>query len=127
VTTSSPAAALAGSPTEALSDPVIWLVVLAASLGTFAIRLSFLALFGRLGEVPSGVERALRFVPAAVLTAIVVPRLVVPDGTLALGVGNERLLAGLVAAAVAWRTESMLWTIVVGMAALWTLEWLPLG
>jgi branched-subunit amino acid transport protein len=107
------------------SDVSIWLVVLAASLGTFAIRLSFLALFGRLGEVPPWLERALKFVPAAVLTALVAPRLVYLDGTLALGVGNDRLLAGALAAVVAWRTESMLWTIVVGMVALWTLAWLP--
>jgi branched-subunit amino acid transport protein len=112
---------------QQLGDASIWVVVLAASVGTFAIRLSFIALFGRLDEVPPGLERALQFVPAAVLTAIVVPRLVYLDGALALGVGNERLLAGALAAAVAWRTESMLWTIVVGMVALWTLEWLPPG
>lgn len=110
-----------------LDDGLVWLVVVAASAGTFAIRLSFIALFGRLNEIPSGVERALRFVPAAVLTAIVAPRLAYLDGTLALGLGNERLLAGLLATVVAWRTESMLWTIVAGMGALWTLEWLAAG
>jgi len=112
---------------QPLGDTSIWLVVLAASVGTFAIRLSFIALFGRLDEVPPGLERALKYVPAAVLTAIVAPRLVYLDGALALGADNTRLLAGLLAAVVAWRTESMLWTIVVGMVALWTLEWLPLG
>jgi len=114
--------------TEApLSDASIWFVVLAASAGTFAIRLSFVALFGRLGEVPSRLERSLAFVPAAVLTALVAPRLVYLDGALALGVGNERLVAGAIAGAVAWRTESLLWTIAVGMAALWALTWLPIG
>lgn len=111
---------------ESLGDGLVWFVILAASAGTFAIRLSFIALFGRLNDIPPGVERALRFVPAAVLTAIVAPRMVYLDGTLALGIGNERLLAGLLATVVAWRTESMLWTIVVGMVALWTLEWLPI-
>jgi len=110
-----------------LSDASLWVVVLAASAGTFAIRLSFLALFGRIGDVPPRLERALRFVPAAVLTALVAPRLVYLDGAFALGVGNERLVAGAVAAAVAWRTESMLWTIVVGMVTLWALAWLPVG
>ncbi|WP_276299787.1 AzlD domain-containing protein [Halorussus lipolyticus] len=111
---------------QPLGGVSIWLVVVGASVGTFAIRLSFIALFGRLGEVPPWLERALKFVPAAVLTALVVPRLVYLDGALALGVDNTRLLAGSLAAVVAWRTESMLWTIVVGMGALWTLEWLPL-
>ena len=113
--------------TEApLSNALVWVVILGASVGTFAIRLSFIALFGRF-DVPPRLEQALRFVPAAVLTALVAPRLVYLDGALALGLGNERLLAGALAAAVAWRTESMLWTIVVGMIALWSLEWLPLG
>jgi branched-subunit amino acid transport protein len=109
-----------------LSDALVWGVILAASAGTFAIRLSFIALFGRF-EIPPRLKQALRFVPAAVLTALVAPRLVYLDGALALGPGNERLLAGAVAGVVAWRTESMLWTIVVGMVALWTLEWLALG
>jgi branched-subunit amino acid transport protein len=109
-----------------LSDALLWVVILAASVGTFAIRLSFIALFGRF-DVPPRLEQALGFVPAAVLTALVAPRLVYLDGALALGPGNERLLAGALAAVVAWRTESMLWTIVVGMVALWTLEWLALG
>ena len=113
--------------TEApLSNALVWVVIVGASVGTFAIRLSFIALFGRF-DVPPRLEQALRFVPAAVLTALVAPRLVYLDGALALGLENERLLAGALAAAVAWRTESMLWTIVVGMVALWTLEWLPLG
>ena len=111
---------------QVLSDALIWVVILAASVGTFAIRLSFIALFGRF-DIPPRLEQALGFVPAAVLTALIAPRLVYLNGALALGPGNERLLAGVIAAAVAWRTESMLWTIVVGMVALWTLEWLPFG
>lgn len=110
-----------------LGDGLVWAVVLAASVGTFAIRLSFIALFGRLNEIPPRVERALRFVPAAVLTALVVPRLVYLDGSLALGVENTRLLAGVLAGVVAWRTENMTATIAVGMAALWTLEWVAGG
>ena len=111
---------------QPFSDALVWVVILGASVGTFAIRLSFIVLFGRF-DVPPRLEQALRFVPAAVLTALVAPRLVYLDGALALGLGNERLLAGALAAVVAWRAESMLWTIIVGMVALWTLKWLPLG
>jgi branched-subunit amino acid transport protein len=35
--------------------------------------------------------------------------------------GNGRLLAGLIAALVAWRTQNVLWTIGVGMVVLWLL------
>jgi branched-subunit amino acid transport protein len=44
------------------------------------------------------------------------------DGALEISPGNERLLAGLVAALIAWRTRSVPFTLVGGMAALWTLQ-----
>ncbi|WP_128477455.1 AzlD domain-containing protein [Halorussus pelagicus] len=99
----------------------VWLVIIAGGIGTYALRLSFVALFGRLDDVPEGVERALRFVPAAVLSALVVPKLVYADGALALSPGNPRLLAGALAVLVAWRTEDILATLVAGMSGLWLL------
>jgi len=39
-----------------------------------------------------------------------------------LSLTNERLLAGLVAAGVTYRTKSVLWTTVVGMLVLWGLQ-----
>ncbi|MFC4550580.1 MULTISPECIES: AzlD domain-containing protein [Halorussus] len=99
-------------------DATLWVVILAAGVVTYALRLSFIALFGRLDDVPESVERALRFVPAAVLSALVVPQLVVADGAVSLSPTNPRLLAGALAAAVAWRTENILATLVVGMGAM---------
>ncbi|UPV72832.1 AzlD domain-containing protein [Halorussus limi] len=99
----------------------LWLVILAAGVGTFLIRFSFIGLFGLLDDVPAVVERALRFVPAAVLAALVAPQLVVVDGSVALSSANPRLLAGALAALVAWRTEDVLATLVAGMASLWLL------
>ncbi len=99
-----------------------WLpVLLVAGVVTFALRLSFIALLGHL-EMPGVVRRALRFVPPAVLSAIIVPELVVRDGAPALSVGNARLLAGVVAAAIAWRTRNVLLTIASGMASLWIIQ-----
>jgi branched-subunit amino acid transport protein len=54
-----------------------------------------------------------------VLSAIVFPELLLREGALAISPGNPRLLAGILAGLVAWRTRNMLLTIVVGMAALW--------
>jgi branched-subunit amino acid transport protein len=99
-----------------------WMPALAlAGLVTFATRLSFIALLGRV-ETPPLLTRALRFVPPAVLSAIIFPELLVRDGTLRLGLGNARLIAGVIAAAVAWRTRNVLLTIAVGMGALWILQ-----
>nr|WP_157502184.1 AzlD domain-containing protein [Halobacterium sp. CBA1126] len=101
------------------------MVVAAAAAGTYALRVSFIALFGRLDDVPPRVERVLSYVPPAVLAALVLPELVLSDGALAVSLGNDRLLAGAIAAVVAWRTEDMLATVVVGMAALYALSLVP--
>jgi branched chain amino acid efflux pump len=104
-----------------MSTPALWLTIVGAGAVTFALRLSFIALLGRV-EIPAFLGRALRFVPAAVLTAVVVPLLFYEDGALEVTLGNERLLAGLVAALIAWRTRSVLLILGGGMAALWTLQ-----
>lgn len=102
----------------------IWGVIVAIGVVTFLIRVSFIALFGRLDTVPTRVQQALRFVPAAVLSALVAPALVTVEPTVVGTLTNDRLLAGAVAAAVAWRTENVFATIGVGMLALWTLRFL---
>ena len=99
-----------------------WLPVLAlAGLLTFATRLSFIALLGRV-ETPPLLARALRFVPPAVLSAIILPELLVRGGEVQLSLRNPRLLAGALAAVVGWRSRNVLVTIGVGMAALWGLQ-----
>ncbi|WP_435100175.1 AzlD domain-containing protein [Halarchaeum sp. P4] len=100
----------------------IWAVILAIAIPTFLVRYSFIGLFGRLGEAPDWVERVLAFVPAAVLAALVVPDVVTIQSTVAATLGQDRVLAGVVAAVVAWRTENVFATIAVGMLALWTVR-----
>jgi branched-subunit amino acid transport protein len=102
---------------------IAWIAILLIGVGTFLIRASFLFAYQRI-DLPDRAERALELVPAAVLSALVVPRFLAPEGAVAV-VGNDRLLAGVVAAAVAWRTENILATILVGMAVLLGLGWLP--
>ncbi|MCI0519726.1 MAG: AzlD domain-containing protein [Chloroflexi bacterium] len=99
----------------------IWLTMLFAGLLTFGLRFSFIALYGRL-VFPDWVIRALRYVPPAVLSAIVFPELFLTGGELNLSLANFRLIAGVLAALVAWRTRSILWTILAGMAALALLQ-----
>jgi branched-subunit amino acid transport protein len=57
-----------------------------------------------------------------VMAALVLPALVNVNGAIDLSLGNERLLAGALAAFVAWRTRQVLLTLAVGMAALWLLQ-----
>jgi branched-subunit amino acid transport protein len=104
-----------------MSTPTLWLAIAGAGAVTFALRLSFIALLGRI-EIPLFLGRALRFVPAAVLTAVVIPLLFYADGSLEVSLGNERLVAGVVAALICWRTRSVLFTLGGGMATLWALQ-----
>jgi branched-subunit amino acid transport protein len=104
-----------------MSTSALWLTIVGAGAVTFAMRLSFIALLGRI-QIPPPLRHALRFVPAAVLTAVVIPLLFYENGALEVSLGNERLLAGTVAAVIAWRTRSVLFTLGGGMAMLWTLQ-----
>jgi branched-subunit amino acid transport protein len=98
-----------------------WLIIIGMGLITFSIRLLPIALLHRI-DLPPIVWQALRFVPTAVLSAIVFPELLRPNGTFDLSPGNVRLLAGLMAIVVAWRSKNVLLTIGAGMIALWVLQ-----
>lgn len=111
------------------ADSAVWLAVVLGGIGTFAIRGSFLFLYERL-DVPELAERALTFVPAAVFAALVVPSVLTLDGTPVAEAGlppldavralltSDRVLAALLASVVAYYTEDVLPTIIVGMGAL---------
>jgi branched-subunit amino acid transport protein len=99
----------------------LWLLFVALAVGTYALRLSFIYLFGKV-EMPDWLRRVLRFVPASVLAALVFPALTYPNGALDLSLGNVRLLAGIGGALVAWKTKNVLWTIAVGMVLFWVLQ-----
>jgi len=95
----------------------IWIINIVAGLLTFATRLSFIFLLDRI-RVPDWFRRGLRFVPVAVLSAIILPELTNPNGSLFISLRNPQLLAGAVAILVAWRTKNVILTIVAGMGAL---------
>ena len=99
----------------------IWLVMLLGGLITFLIRFSLIYLFGKF-KIPETMQKALRYVPPAVLSAIIFPELFLHDGTLNLSFDNTRLLAGLIAIAVAWFSKNTLLTIIAGMVALLLLQ-----
>lgn len=105
--------------TTSYSAGALWLVVVVLAVGTFVIRLSFVQLLGRLDRVPTRIDRALRFVPAAVLTALFVPAFVSVGPSPVPSVEPAKLLAGFVGGAAAWRTGSVVWTLVAGMGTLW--------
>ena len=101
----------------------LWAALVGMALVTLLLRCSFLLLPPHV-ETPPLLRRALRYVPAAVLTAIWAPELLLAGDALAISLQNERLLAGVVAIAVAWRWRLTLATIVAGLLALHFFDWL---
>ncbi|RME79183.1 MAG: AzlD domain-containing protein [Chloroflexi bacterium] len=104
-----------------MSQQTIFWIIVGMAVGAYTLRAFFILLFGRIG-MPSLLERALRFVPPAVLSALVIPALLFQGGRLNLSWGNERMIAGAAALLVAWRTRSILATLAVGMGLLWVLK-----
>ena len=103
-------------------DPTLklWTMIVVIGALNYLSRLSFIAFFAR-REMPALLGRALRFVPAAMLTALVVPMVVHPSLVPTDAVG-PRIAAAVIAGAIAWRWRSEITTIGAGMAALWALK-----
>jgi len=96
------------------------LMIAGMTVVTIAVRYPVLALVGKI-PLPGPVFRALRYVPPAVLAAIIVPAALMPapSNQLNLSASNSFLIASVASVLVAWRTKNLLLTIVLGMAALW--------
>jgi len=101
-----------------MSRLYLWTIILGGLLVTYLTRLSFILLVP-LERFPERLRRGLRFVPPAVLAALITPELLRPRGVWDFSLGNERLLAGVVAMLVAWRTKNTWLTIALGMFCLW--------
>ncbi len=104
-----------------MNDAPLWLTLVGMGIITLVTRLSLIAWWQRISLSPL-LRRGLRFVPPAVLAAIIFPEILQPGGALDLTLANTRLLAGLLAILIAWRTKSALLTIAGGMAVLWGLD-----
>ncbi|MCA0352650.1 MAG: AzlD domain-containing protein [Chloroflexi bacterium] len=88
-----------------------WLTIVIIGLLTFGIRYSFIALFGN-ANVPEIIKRGLRFVPAAVLAAIIASELALNNAQIDLL--SPKMAAGGIAIIVAWYTRQVIPTLVAG-------------
>lgn len=90
-------------------------LVLGMAIITFAIRYTLFAVGHRVRFNPL-VARALTYVPVAVLPAIVVPVMLMPDGQgLQLSLDNDYLVGGIAAIIIAARWCNLLATIAGGI------------
>ncbi len=98
----------------------LWLMIVVVGALNYLARLSFIEFFAQ-RRVPPLLARALRYVPVAMLTALVLPMVLSP----AMGAAPEfgpRIPSAIVAAVVAFHTRSTPKTLGAGMAALWLIE-----
>ena len=101
---------------------MLWGPILTCGLFTFLTR--FLPLADLLPEkLPPVIERAMHYVPVAVLTPIIIYSVFLPTEELDL-LNNMRIPAALLALVATVVTGRVIVTIVVGMASLWALEYL---
>jgi len=100
-----------------------FLLIAGMAVVTFGIRYSMFAVAGKV-EFPAGLVNALKYVPPAVLTAIVVPAVLMPGGEeINLSYTNAYLVGALVAGVVGWTSKNLLLTIVVGMTVFLGWQW----
>ena len=91
---------------------------------TFAIRYTLFAVGHRVRFSPL-VTQALSYVPVAVLTAIVAPAMLMPDGAnLDLSLDNAYLVGGIVAIVIAAKWRNLLATIIGGLVFFFIWRWL---
>ena len=102
---------------------MIWLVMIVGGLFTFGTR--YLMLSGWVAHsLPRWLIDALAFVPIAVLTAILVPAVLIDPATQQIIViGNARIVAAVVATIIALLTRNVIATISSGLATLWFAQW----
>lgn len=99
-------------------------LILGMAAITFAIRYTLFAVGHRVRFNPL-VARALTYVPVAVLTAIVAPVMLMPDGQgLQLSLDNAYLIGGLAAIGIAARWRNLVATIAGGMLCFFLWRWL---
>jgi branched-subunit amino acid transport protein len=99
----------------------LWVVIFVVGLLNYLSRLSFIAVFAR-RSMPPLLARALKFVPAAMLMALILPMIVAgPEAGQAVAF-NPKVVAAVIAGVVAFFTRSSLWTIGTGMTVLWVMQ-----
>lgn len=98
-------------------------MVAGMALVTFGIRYIMFPISGRF-QFPELFRQGLRYVPPVVLTAIIVPSVLMPDGeTLNLNLTNPYLIGALAACAIGGLFKNLLLTIVVSMVIFMGWQW----
>ncbi|GGP23392.1 AzlD domain-containing protein [Silvimonas iriomotensis] len=97
------------------------LLILGMAAVTYPVRVS--TWLGK-GHIPHRLKQALAYVPTAVLTAIVVPTVLIQHDHLSLDWRNAQLVGAIVTGLIVWRTRHLLWGIGGGLVVFGLWQWL---
>jgi branched-subunit amino acid transport protein len=100
-------------------------IILGMAVVTFFTRFGAQLLFRQIG-MPGWFDRCLKHVPIGILTALILPSILLPKGQLDLTIHNNYLLAGLLAALVAYRYRNTALTMLLGLFTVIFLRWLAI-
>ena len=100
---------------------MIWLVIILSGLTHFAARYSMFSGLNFL-RLPTWLEAYVKFAPTAALSAIVAASLFVDETGVPFEGSPSKIYAAFIACCIALLTRSILFTIVVGLTALWALS-----
>lgn len=92
----------------------VWLILGMFAI-TFTIRFIMFAIAGKV-VFPLWMQQCLKFVPPAVLTAIIVPMAVMPQGQIDFSLSNIYLIAAVISFFISLITNNLLTTISLGMS-----------
>ncbi|EGW40771.1 AzlD domain-containing protein [Desulfosporosinus sp. OT] len=99
----------------------VFYIIIGMTLVTYFTRFGTLALF-RFTGVPTWLNRWLKYVPVSILTALIIPSLLLPKGYLDLSLNNHYLIAGIAAAFVAYKSRNIIATLCLGMSIMFVLK-----
>lgn len=99
------------------------ILILGMALVTYLPRFLPMYVLTRI-KIPKLLIDWLSYVPVAVLAALIAPGILTTDHRLSITWSNTYLLASLPAFFIAWRTRSMLLTVIVGMALVLIIQWI---
>ena len=101
----------------------LWITLICIGLLTLGTRLSFILLLEK-WQPPELFQRGLRFVPLAVLPALIFPDIFMNDNHFDIPPDLPRLFGGITAVLMAWKTKNIFLTIGAGMVVFYALQFM---
>jgi branched-subunit amino acid transport protein len=104
-----------------IASNYFWLNIFFLSIGTIAIRFSFIA-FSSKFKVTEQMKQIFSFIPSAILPALIAPSVFFHNGSVAILQGKERFVVLILSTIVCFFLRSTLATIVFGLVLLYLLN-----